>query len=453
MPDGFMTRTRHGLGARAPRATMNSSPIRTLVAATFASALTVGLAVPSDARAQSAESEPAPPPGGFEPAPLPPQDDPLVPDVPDAVAEKLQTRKRLFEIKVGFVLIADYTGFLQDAASLSQIDKQRDQWDDRAARLMIRGRVGPVAYLVAGEYKGFETAPEQTWQMTDVSLTIPLGGPETKLTVGKTKETFAYEMVGDAANLPPQERVLNPFFVSRNIGVKLTRVLGKDHRMTASGGVFNDWWVNGDPFSDSGTDVTARVTGLAWAPEDTTRYLHLGVAGRYAGADHDTLRYRGRPESNVTDNYVDTGALSGDHAWHTGLEALWAEGPFSVFGEYTHAWVSAPGAGNPRFDGYYIAGSWVLTGEARPYDRTVGYARRVMPRGRWGAPELVARFSHVDLDDGVVRGGSFDKTYLGINWWATRRWKFGVGWGRTWLDRFDGTGVTDSVHTRFQWVY
>ena len=90
MPDGFMIRTRHGLGARAPRATMNSSPIRTLVAATFASALTVGLAVPSDARAQSAESEPAPPPGGFEPAPLPPQDDPLVPDVPDAVAEKLR---------------------------------------------------------------------------------------------------------------------------------------------------------------------------------------------------------------------------------------------------------------------------------------------------------------------------------------------------------------------------
>jgi hypothetical protein len=24
----------------------------------------------------------------------------------------------------------------------------------------------------------------------------------------------------------------------------------------------------------------------------------------------------------------------------------------------------------------------------------VGYARRVMPKGRWGAPELVARFSH-----------------------------------------------------------
>ena len=53
-------------------------------------------------------------------------------------------------------------------------------------------------------------------------------------------------MVGDAANLPHQERVLNPFFISRNIGLKLTQVIGDAQRMTASAGVFNDWWVNGD---------------------------------------------------------------------------------------------------------------------------------------------------------------------------------------------------------------
>ena len=100
-----------------------------------------------------------------------------------------------------------------------------------------------------------------------------------------------------------------------------------------------------------------------------------------------------------------------------------------------------------------MAASYVLTGESRAYDRTVGYARRVMPKGRWGAPEIVARYSRVDLDDQLVRGGTLDKTYLGVNWWATRRWKFGVGWGHTWLHRLDRTGRTDSVQTRFQWVY
>lgn len=67
-----------------------------------------------------------------------------------------------------------------------------------------------MRYLVAGEYKGFDGAPDRNWDMTDVSLTFPLRGPGTTLTVGKTKQTHVYEMVGDAANLPQQERVLNP---------------------------------------------------------------------------------------------------------------------------------------------------------------------------------------------------------------------------------------------------
>ena len=34
----------------------------------------------------------------------------------------------------------------------------------------------------------------------------------------------------------------------------------------------------------------------------------------------------------------------------------------------------------------------------------------------------------------AVQGGRFVKSYLGANWWATTRLKFGGGWGRTWLD-------------------
>ena len=430
---------------------------KAFLAATLLGGLGAGLLCASNAQAQSEESEPAPALGEFEAAPLPPPDKPfLVPDVPQSVVDRTQVKERWLTLKVGLVTLADYTAFNQDSASISQVGKQQDQWEARAARLMFRGTIGTdykIGYLVAGEYKGFETDPEELWQLTDVSLTFPLGGPATKLTVGKTKETFAYEMVGDAANLPQQERVLTPFFVSRNVGVKVIHVFGDNQRMTLSGGVFNDWFVTGDSLSDSGTDVSARFTGLVWDKRDGKSFLHLGVSGRYAGADNNTLRYKGRPESNVSGNYVDAGNLAGDHAWHLGLEALWNEGPFSVLAEYNRAWVSSAASGNPQFYGYYITGSWILTGETRPYDRTVGYARRVMPAGRWGAPELVARFSHEDFDNATVSGGKFDKTYLGINWWATRRWKVGFGWGHTWLDRFGTTGVTDSFQTRLQWIY
>lgn len=409
------------------------------------------------AKAQAGESETAPARGEFMPATLPaPKQAFLIPDISDPLVARTQIKEHWFTLKVGFVALLDHTAIKQDEQSLAQVGRQADQWNARSMRLMFRGTLGAehqVAYLVAGEYKGFETEPENLWNVSDVSITFPLAGPRTKLTIGKTKETFAYEMVGDAANLPPQERVLSPFFVSRNIGAKALRVIGTEQFMTVSAGVFNDWWVGGGALRNSGTSATARVTGLLWDRQEGTRFLHTAISVRYAGADNNTMRYKGRPESNVTDVYVDSGELPGDGATHLGLEAFWNHGPVSLLGEYTQANVNSPAKNDPQFEGYYVTASWVLTGETRPYDRTVGHARRVMPTGRWGAPELVARYSHVDLDDGMVQGGTFNKTYFGANWWATRRWKIGAGWGRTWLDRLGTIGLTDSFLVRLQWVY
>jgi len=348
------------------------------------------------AHAQSVESDTAPVRGQFEAEEPPPPEKPFVaPDVPHSFAEKVQIRTTWFTLKPGLVLIEDYTAFTQDAASISQVGVQENQWDPRAGRLMLRGTIGDsykVAYLVAGEYKGFDSDPEETWNVTDVSFTFSIRGPATKLTVGKTKQSFSYEMVGDAANLPQAERVLSPFFVSRDIGVKVSHVFGKEQRATATVGVFNDWWVRDLPHDRSGTDVTARVTGLLWDHPDRHTFLHLGLAMRRVGADNDSLRYKGRPESNVTDNYVDTGDLVSDHGSHLGLEALWNEGPLSVLAEYNRAWVDSPDNGDPQFFGYYFTASWVLTGETRPYDRTVGFARRVLPQGRAGAPSWSSGF-------------------------------------------------------------
>jgi phosphate-selective porin OprO/OprP len=421
-----------------------------------AAALALGWGLTTTASAQSVESALAPPKGAFEAAPLAPPPSSIVPDIPHDSEQRTEVKSRWFTLKSGFVAIADYSAFSQDEESLWQVGEQENQWDARAARLMFHGTVGGgyrASYLVAAEYKGFDSDPETTWSVTDVSMTFPLGSPAVKLTIGKTKENFAYEMVGDAANLPQMERVLSPFFVSRNVGAKVVAVLGRDHRMTLAGGVFNNWFVEDVSLKDSGTDATGRATGLLWDRRGGASFLHVGVAGRYAGGDNDILRYKGRPESNVADNFVDTGNLASDHAWHVGLEALWNEGPYSLLAEYNRASVASAAAGHPDFSGYYLTGSWVLTGETRPYDRTVGYARRIIPKGRWGAPELVARYSHIDLDDGAVQGGSFNKTHVGLNWWATRRWKFGVGWGRTWLRRFGTTGRTDSLLTRLQWVF
>lgn len=427
------------------------SPSRAALAASL-----LALATSSSVLAQAPESDLPPAPGQLEGEPPPSRHGLLIPDVPDSAYAATRITSPGFTIRPGLVMLYDHTWASQDADSVAQVGEQRDQGEWRAARLMLRGTIGrglPIRYLVAGEYKGFDSDNDKNWNMTDVSLTFPVGGPSTLLTVGKTKQTFSYEMVGDAANLPFQERVLNPFFVSRAVGLRLSH-LTADRMSTFAVGIYNDSWAGSSSSGpNDGTDVTARATHLLWYRNDGRDVLHLGASIRHAGADGGRLRYRGRPESNVLGYYVDTGSFAADHALHVGLEALWQQGPWTVMGEYVRAKTDAPTVGDPGFDGLYLGVAWVVTGENRPYDQTAGYSRRVVPQGERGALELVARWSRVDLDDGAIAGGRFTKTYLGANWWATNRWKFGLGWGRTWLDADGRQGVTDAVLGRLQWVY
>jgi phosphate-selective porin OprO/OprP len=350
-------------------------------------------------------------------------------------------------------ILGDWTSFSQDDDSVAQVGEQKSSAEWRSFRLQVMGSFGGtyrVNYQLCGEYKGFDSDPEDNWQLTDMAVTLPIGD-STRVAVGKIKETFSYEMVGDAANLPHSERVLSPFFVSRNTGARITHVLGPAKRVNVSYGFANDTWDIGTS-TQRGTDYFGRVSGLAWDDVANGHYLHLGASWRYAAADGKT-RYKGRPGSNVSSNYVDTGDFPSDGANHYGLEGLFSWGGLSLLGEYARADVESPAKGDPRFSGWYLTGSWVLTGEARPYDRKVGYARRVIPTSRWGAPELIIRYSDVDLDDGPVQGGRFTRIDLGVNWWATTRWKFGLDLGRTELDRMGKSGTTDTVLTRIQWVY
>jgi phosphate-selective porin OprO/OprP len=402
-------------------------------------------------------SQGAPEPGKLEAVAVPnPIVSALLPDLSTTMKEQLTVKEAGFTLIPSLILLADYTTFQQDEANVEQVGIQDSAWEARAMRVILRGTVGSsykVRYLVAGEYKGLSLDDRYPWLLVDAAVSFPLTSSErTRLEVGKMKEAFAYEMVGDAANLPHQERVLSPFFQSRNVGAQVTHLL-ENQRMTFRAGVFNDSRFETGTYSGGDWQVTGRMTGLVWDNHEHKHFLHLGLAGRYNGAQDDLLRYRGRPESNVADNFADTGRFAADHAAHLGLEALWNRGPFSLLGEYTQAWVSSPSAGDPTFKGWYVTASWVLTGETRPYDRTVGYARRVIPKSRWGAPELVARFAHVDLADGVVDGGEFDRVSLGLNWWASQRWKLGVTWGRTWLDAEGIEGEADSFLARVQWIF
>ncbi len=308
--------------------------------------------------------------------------------LPDRGLKKLVDAMRVtdeqdrFSAKFGLVIMpADYTTFDQDAASREQVGNQQDTFEARSLRLMARGHFMLFRkwnYVASYEYKGFANEPgDPDWAATDFRVSTDIRHLGT-LTVGKMKEPYSYEMVGDAANLPHTERLLSPFFVSRSEGVQLSSTM-LEQRSTWAVGWYNDWLTKGDSFSDSGNDFAARLTALPVWSDDGARYLHVAASVRYYAGDNDTLRFRGQPASHVSDFFVDTGNIAGDHAWNTGLEALWNVDGFSVLGEYVTSSVSSSAAGDPDFDGYYVTAAYVLSGEHRPYDRKAGYARRVMP--------------------------------------------------------------------------
>jgi phosphate-selective porin OprO/OprP len=457
------------------RSSTRYRPLWRLIATGIASAATlVAAATPARAQAQGAASaagsqtapgqKPIPefPPDTdyAQPKPTTPPAIPatqfLMPDGPDEWSKHTSTDNRLFSATFSFVSLVDYNAFAQDENSKAQVGAQDSQWDLRTMRLMGRGVVKfrhPVGYFVSLEVKGQDHVQTGASKigLTDLEVSTQvwkLG----QLKYGKIKEPFVYEMVGDAANLPQQERALSPFFASRGLGVRLVKPFAHD-AMSVSLGWFNDWWTHDQAFKSSGNDFAGRLTALPVLSKDGGTYLHLAVDVRYIGADDGVLVFRGRPESNVTSYYVDSGKLTGQHADELGIEGLWNRGPFSLTGDWARSRVAAPASGDPVFWGGYIVASYVLTGEHRRYDPNVAYARRVLPRHEFGAFELVGRYSHVDLDDAAVQGGIFDRTTVGLNWWATRRWKVGVDYGYISLDRDGLTGVTHAVHVRMQWVY
>jgi len=380
-----------------------------------------------------------------------------IPDVPKKLDNMTRYRGKYFSTLFGIVAIYDYNAFSQDADSITQVGRQRDQWNDRSTRFLLLGTIGPESYqlhyLASYAWNGFDADEnkKKTWDFTDLTITAPVG-PLGALTFGKTKEPFVYEIVGDAAYLPSLERVLNPFFTSRDVGISLSNT-AFHKRMTYTSGWFNDWWVHGKDFDTAGNHFASRVTGLLSINEDGSRYLHVGASARYAGADLGVVRLRGKAESDVTSNYVDTGNIPASNQKEFALEALWTRDGYSILTEYVLSQVNATQIANPSFYGFYITGAWFVTGDHRPYDRNVGFARRPIPRHRWGAVELAARYSRLDLDNKSVHGGVMDKGLLDMNWFMNRRMKLGVSGGFANLDRAGLNGFTEILQTRMQFVF
>jgi len=95
---------------------------------------------------------------------------------------------------------------------------------------------------------------------------------------------------------------------------------------------------------------------------------------------------------------------------------------------------------SPHFSGWYGTLTYSLTGEQHPYDPTTASFRSLRPDhplgtpGGWGAWEIKARYSDIDLDylpfnsaaTGGVAGGRQDVWSVGLNWYPTNGLRFAL---------------------------
>jgi len=112
------------------------------------------------------------------------------------------------------------------------------------------------------------------------------------------------------------------------------------------------------------------------------------------------------------------------------------------------------------FGGAYVLAAWALTGEQPGYNTTVGVPDRIIPHkdfsrsaGTWGAWQVAARYSMVDLSYGTVAGGNVDELSLGLNWWWSRYLRWQLNYGVAWIQGGPTPGALQVLQGRMQLMY
>jgi phosphate-selective porin OprO/OprP len=247
--------------------------------------------------------------------------------------------------------------------------------------------------------------------------------------VGHMKEAFGLEELTSSKYITFMERSLPilAFAPGRNSGIGINDT-AFDERMTWAIGGFQEVGSDGEDFSNQGEyNVTARVTGLPVYEDEGKQLVHVGYSYSHKFRNSENIDFDSKPEANLAKNLVLTPDLSSNGVDLFGGELATVLGPLSIQGELIGVLVDGSQMANRQFYGASAQVSYFLTGENRVYDVKTGSFGRTSPakpfsisKGQWGAFEVAARYSHINLNDGAVRGGILSDYTIGLNWYLYR---------------------------------
>lgn len=320
------------------------------------------------------------------------------------------------ELRVGARLQIDAADFDSSDVSIG------DEVDIRRGRLSLSGRFQDEwRFSIERDFLGTVEGWTGLWARYQQK--------DWRITVGNQVQPMGLEALMSSAMITFVERAASNA-LTPGFGMGVSGLYHKDN-YGFEAGVFDDPLDRTPSRRAEGAGLVAR-TWRRLKDDDSKLRLHLGASTELRPLDNGSrLRFRSRPESGLTsERLIDTGnILDADFLGGLGLESALDYGPLSLQGEWLQSRVERSG-NDLDFGGGYVQFSGFLTGESRRYLLSRGLYRGPKPERDWGALELAARLSTLDLQSADITGGEQFGRSLALNWYKTQNLRVTLEWTR-----------------------
>jgi phosphate-selective porin OprO/OprP len=390
----------------------------------------------------------------------------------------LQSEKKDFVLRITGQIQTDYRAFLND----------KDQTDIDTF-LIRRARLGIEATMF--KYYEFRLLPDFGQGRTvlqDAYMNVHYWD-ELQFEVGKFKQPFSYEQLIQDRFVPTVERsMIDQLVPARDEGIMLHGQKLFEDRFEFGLAVSNGE-INGDADTNEHKDFNGRIAVRPFNSPEFMDFIHLlqiGISGG-VGIEQEPVNpaVLRTPATVPWFTYNATVRADGVRS-RLSPELSYFDGPFGFAAQYfrqeqeLRPSAVAPGYAFRREvpnDGFYVLATWLVTGEQR-----TTYSMAIDPHCPFnpccpctcpGAWELVARVSHLEVEDNVFAPGparladptkssrAATELTLGFNWYLNKWVRTQFNWEHAWFQDPVQLGPTpanltkhqDTLLTRFQIIF
>jgi len=350
-------------------------------------------------------------------------------------------------VRLTGVLQMDAAYFAQDTTNIATVGDMQDVFGFRRARLAAFGDVSEtVSYIIEMDFAGpGRPSFKDVW--AELHQFPVLGN----VRLGYWRMPFGMDELTSVRELTFLERPLGFAFAPfRQVGAGFQDTNASQTATWELAGFKFPTDFFGDSQGDRGYGMAARITALPIYGDDGARLLHVGLGYSFLNPGNGTAQFQSPPEyvgpfvgtnGNVVSvpSFVDTGAVTASHYQLFNAEAGGEIGSWYMQSELRYAVIDqtgGPAATLPAFD---LQSGYFVTGEIRPYNRTAGVFGRVKPIHKfgeegWGALEVAARYSYIDLNGPGFEGGRLNDLTVGVNWYLNQFTRLQFNYIRAYLN-------------------